>query len=100
MDLRVAKLIVKTAEDEGLDGVSLHENYSGRGMYGKTTAGIVCDSDGDLLAAVASAVWNFAGACGDPDEGGLDENDLSIDTIVLALRRTSQDSMGRSRIIY
>ena len=40
MTLEDAQKIVDKAEEEGLD-VTLYENYSGRGMFGATTSGVV-----------------------------------------------------------
>lgn len=40
MTLEDAKKIVETAEQDD-SGITLYENYSGRGMFGKKTAGVV-----------------------------------------------------------
>lgn len=40
MKLETAQAIVQAATDNKLD-VTLRENYSGRGMFGKTTAAVV-----------------------------------------------------------
>lgn len=43
MDLKVARKLTEALIDAGI-GVSLREDYSGRGMYGATTPALVLDS--------------------------------------------------------
>lgn len=45
--------IMEVAEAEGLE-VRVRENYSGRGMFGRTTTGLV-GPEGDVLDAIALA---------------------------------------------
>lgn len=73
MDIEDAKQIVEFLEEEG-DEVTLREKYSGRGMYGKTTAGIVIDTIGFVYYAM----------------GRLD----------LEFVELREDNMGRSMIVY
>lgn len=85
MKLEHAQAIVNAASDAGLD-VRLYEGYSGRGMYGKTTAGVV-GSLRDILACTAQAAIN-------------QDHDGKGDDLVCALATTSSDSMGRDLIVY
>lgn len=55
MKLETAQAIVNAADEIDLMDVELNENYSGRGMYGRTTSGVVFKRYGDLLRAVALA---------------------------------------------
>ncbi len=83
MQLKTAKAIVKAAEEMDLT-VTLREGYSGRGMYGKTTTGVV-GSHSDVMKAIAAAAMD----CKKEDqEEFLEDMDLAT------------DSMGRSMIFY
>jgi hypothetical protein len=64
MDSRVAEEIVNASDCE------VFENYSGRGMYGKTTTAVTCDSINQFVAAVARAAVNcyFAANNANDDE--------------------------------
>jgi hypothetical protein len=43
-----------------ISGGDLRTDYSGRGMFGKETAGVVIDSIGDLLGAVLNEAEDMA----------------------------------------
>jgi hypothetical protein len=64
----------------------LQEEYSGKGMYGKTTTGIVVESVPEFLTAILQNVESLAEAF---KEEGIDR----IDAI-------HWDSLGTSTIIY
>lgn len=86
MDLKLAELLCSILEDEGED-VSIDEEYSGRGMYGDTTAAITGDfSPSILLMLVLERV----------KDGWLTE-DVLEDVKLKSLR---QDSMGLGVVIY
>ena len=53
MKLEHAEQIVEHIEGEGGEA-SLYEDYSGRGMYGSTTAGVVADSASSVARALAA----------------------------------------------
>lgn len=99
MLLETAKLIVASAEDMGYE-IELRESYSGRGMYGKTTVGIVCDSLGDFVGAVAQAAANLADAETRAMHNDVESNGMSTDDFISDVSAISTDSMGRSMIIY
>ncbi len=92
MKLEIAKLIVDSAEKLDLE-VKLREGYSGRGMFGKTTAGIV-GSKASITKATAYAAYRF----GSEDLPEIDE-DLEIEEFLEELD-FSWDSMGRDEIAY
>ena len=50
MTLRRAKNIVKKLSENGIE-VELREDYSGRGMYGRTTAGVILENAWSLSEA-------------------------------------------------
>jgi len=50
MDIENARAIVDKLEwDHNDDRAAVDENYSGRGMYGKTTAAVVCSNPDDVV---------------------------------------------------
>lgn len=81
-----AKMIVNAAEMIPLD-VTLREDYSGRGMSGDKTCGVV-GSMGDLFLAVATAAH----------EVGLDGEDG--EDFLVAVGQFTFDNMGRNLIAY
>lgn len=81
MDRELAEAIVEAIENNGGEA-ELREDYSGRGMYGKTTTGVVFD--GDLVSAIINNADLF-----------VEDDDPKFET-----RSLCEDSMGLSRIIY
>lgn len=109
MKLETAKRIVDIAEENGIE-LKLYENYSGRGMFGRTTTGIV-GSQTAIIEAVGLAAWrlgNEAGAANEQfeavEEGHDEETELKAERDVLQDAshaflddlKWSWDSMGRS----
>ncbi len=82
MKIENARRIVKAANELDLD-VTLREDYSGRGMMGRSTAGVV-GSMGDIVQSIALAANELG-----PELGPHFIEDMAIAT----------DSMGRSSII-
>jgi hypothetical protein len=50
MDRIAAERMVEAIENEGGEA-SIRDEYSGRGMYGRTTCAVVAESRGELYAA-------------------------------------------------
>ena len=69
--------------------VELREDYSGRGMYGENTSGIVVDSMNEFLKGL-----------GDYLETAHEDDFETIKEIGAAIRRLKTDSMGYQIIIY
>jgi len=94
MDRELAETLVQALEDEGYD-VSLYESYSGRGMYGKETSGVVLNDCGitEALSAVINNATMFIAEENEP----IEFFDLSERFDCRGFR---QDSMGRGIIIY
>lgn len=82
MDIECAEILVEHSYDE----LTLHENYSGRGMYGNTTAG-VSGSISDLFTAIASVMR----------DGSHEEREVVAEGI---RGGTRTDSMGLGTIFY
>jgi len=78
--------------DAGLDiGVAIkgREEYSGRGMNGKTTCAVVADRVVDIIAVAAQAGWAW--------RDGREEDDREIVDDLSGLRL---DSMGTGVVVY
>lgn len=71
-----------------IDG-EIHPDYSGRGMFGKTTVGFSCDSTSELIAEIISNAHEFVNY----DDEDYIEPEFSNVTL-------SMDSMGLGVIIY
>ena len=92
MDANIAKKLADaheelTGDDEGL---TLREDYSGRGMYGEKTAGVVGNLS-EFLVAIA-----YVGITMGKD--GIDENECY--EFVEAISKLETDNMGRQMIFY
>lgn len=94
MDVKTARKIVQAGDDLGLE-LNIREEYSGRGMFGKKTAGVVFDSLNDLLQSVAHAAAETA--IEDFEEHDGDE---SMQDFMEGLEIKGQDNMGMSSIVY
>lgn len=86
MKIEIAEEIIAAARDMGAD-VNLHEDYSGRGMYGDTTAAISGDLN-NIIAAVALAA------------GSLQDNHRKLEDLVEAMQKLNTDSYARQIIVY
>jgi len=81
MELEIAKALAELMESHGID-VDLRETYSGRFMYGETTAGLVIPRVVDLI----QFVWN--------NMAELVEMNLPD------MSELRSDNMARSMIVY
>lgn len=54
MDISFAQFLVDNANDHA----EIYENYSGRGMFGSTTTGVVCDNPINLLLVAVEYMKN------------------------------------------
>lgn len=87
MTLEVAQGIADAAADLGVD-VRVNKGYSGRGMFGKKTTGLVYNNWRSLLQAVAEYSARAI------NEG------TNFDDLMDDLRDLSEDNLGREIIIY
>lgn len=83
MQLQTAKRLRNAARRLGIEA-SVREGYSGRGMYGRTTAALTLARIGELAACAAAARVPRA----------------EREEFALELSRLSQDSMGFGIIVY
>ncbi len=88
MNRKLAQLLVDVCEDFDIDA-RIYENYSGRGMCGAVTTGIVME---DAIANLPFMLYNCAQSIVKLQEAG--ELPLELDDSF----RT--DSMGRDSIVY
>lgn len=87
MKKTTADLLVSAAEDNDID-LEVYDNYSGRGMYGTKTCGVVGNLR-DLIASVAIASREFK-----------DEESYSHEDFVDDLQNMRTDNLGRDFIYY
>lgn len=86
MDMELAEMIIEAIENNGMDA-ELRSDYLGRGMYGKSTHGIVTECEiGEIMAAVINNADIFV------------EDEEPIFGKFIELIRS--DSMGLSNILY
>lgn len=87
MDMELAEMIIEAMENNGYDA-ELRSDYSGRGMYGKSTHGVIIECGiGAAMAAIINNADIFVDAWGNPFF------DKSIELI-------RSDNMGLGNILY
>lgn len=91
MKLKTAQAIIEAAETNSFE-MELREGYSGRGMFGKTTVGIVYKNLGDLLTATAEAAVELY-------RKDQEDNGSRFDKFIVDIPDNT-DSMGLDSIIY
>ena len=67
-----------------------HNDYSGRGMYGRTTCAVSCEGYGELLRCVAQLAY----------EAASEEDGETYATLRRDLERLHFDSLGMGIIAY
>lgn len=98
MKLETANAIVKAAEDAGKE-VRLTESYSGRGMFGKMTAGVI-GSHSDVMIGITHACYRAGRSA---MEAELENDGTATDSakdMLHELGRLRQDNMGYDIILY
>lgn len=94
MKLEVAEALVQVLDDEGIEA-DLRESYNGRGMFDKTTAGVVLREG--TMADVVMAVINNATCFVAEEAEPVEFFDLSE---MFTVKNFRTDSMGRGIILY
>ena len=85
MDMELAEMIIEAMENNGHEA-ELRSNYSGRGMFGKSTHGIIIECGiGVVMAAVISNADIFVDDDGEP---------------IFVIESIRSDSMGLGTILY
>jgi len=82
MDAKLAETLADFVDAE------IYEDYSGRGMFGKTTTGLVVDNITELLAAVIN------------NADLLVEQDDEYPEALFSINGFRVDSMGTQTIVY
>lgn len=85
MDIALAKVLVNIVEESG-EQASIYDRYSGRGMYGDTTTGIVIDHLLYLTMALITQAHLLV------DENG--------DAIFVDIEQLRCDNLGKQFILY
>lgn len=83
MKLETAELITQY-------GGEVRENYSGSGMYGEQTSGVIFDSEKDFYRSLAGIILDCV------QDQNMEESAL----ICEALKKLKTDNMGTSIIYY
>lgn len=98
MKLETAKALVDTAYDMGhtQEDISLREDYSGRGMYGKSTAAVVVDN----IAFLACIAFELGASLESRGGTAIDEIGGAMENISQDLKNLRSDSMGRGYVVY
>ena len=106
MKKEIADILIEEADNVGID-LKAYEKYSGRGMYGKDTVGIVYEKENDLLRVVASAAARVQEEERErEEEAALDDQvmadleGLTVVEFIESLGGFRYDNMGRSLIVY
>lgn len=97
MKLETAEAIKEAADCIGSMDFSIREEYSGRGMFGRSTAALEYGDQNDLMVAVA-----YAAACIKESECANDAEpqELSVDDFLDEIRKFCHDNMGRDFVVY
>lgn len=80
-------------------GAEVRDEYSGRGMFGKTTTAIVAESKEFIILGISALLEDIL----DCDYDDLDQSDIErareLNMLIYKVSRASQDSMG-TIVIY
>ena len=90
MELKLAEKIVNICLHNSSHEIELREDYSGRGMFGKTTAAVIVEYESAITEAIGSFLV-------DASEDDIEEiNELGA----LMEKGYRTDSLGMRTIIY
>jgi hypothetical protein len=95
MKKAMAEFIAEKLEDMTGEKHSIREGYSGRGMFGSETFGIVCDSPMQVLDVVMECLLN-----GELDEDDIEELNDKLDEERGPNTGFRFDGMGLQYIVY
>lgn len=104
MDNKCADLIMEVANDAGFE-FDHRPDYSGRGMFSRTTSAISFNSLGQFIACVAEAGYRIAeeeaAVCHrDGEDLALGEPLVTLDEFTQELRDLRQDNIGSQVVLY
>lgn len=96
MKKETADLVCAALDESGVE-YTRRDDYSGRGMYGKTTVGIVVGGMGTFVGAAVRAA--FAMGQADSTRYGDAEPPIDPEDFAREIARVRTDNMGRSDVI-
>lgn len=99
MNIELARLLKNICEDVGNQECEIREEYSGRGMMGRTTAGIVIDSVPLLVADILQWVSGNIGRREDENQKGCGFHEW-LGPEIPDMTDLRVDNMGRQTILY
>lgn len=89
----IIRWTVLRLNEEGMKA-RLDTEYSGRGMYGRSTMAIVVDSDiGHVNATIRNVILEYRESMANPES-------LDVDSLMNEISMNSIDNMGKSFVIY
>ncbi len=94
-----AKVIIEAAKEMGKE-VTLRDDYSGRGMYGKQTAAVI-GRQNDIIVCIARA-GVVLGAHEEARENNADQEEnqfIDSDDFLEDIEKLRWDNMGRDDIV-
>lgn len=99
MNIQTAQFLVEATENACNQEIDLQQSYSGRGMYGRSTAAaaVVVDDFGQLLADVLNYIQENIGEGDETTEGQRTWEGVNLTE---EIGRFNVDSMGRGVVIY
>ena len=92
MKKEIAERLVNYGND-----LKIYEEYSGRGMYGKTTTAIEVDTPSDFFEAMGDLMLEMVG---DAMMEGDDYDIKDVEELAKVLSNLNQDSLGLGYVIY
>jgi len=92
------QVTAEALDQEGAEDI--RDDYSGRGMCGKTTHAVVFEDWRDAIKAIVNVSLEI-GANHNDDVRGVSEAHLdAMDTVIDDLKKIRYDSMGKSIVLY
>jgi len=84
MDKELAETIVEAIENDNGNEARIYENYSGRGMYGSKTTGVVAKSMSSIMSAIINNAHILINDDNEPkyNVGDFRSDNLGYDIIV------------------
>jgi len=98
MTKELAEFLALAAQENDQE-VKIYKNYSGRGMFGRTTYGVTCDSASSLLSAVLEYFKNNIVETEDEEGDSTPSEYEGKNLSEIEFSEFSTDNMGRDKII-
>jgi hypothetical protein len=100
MNLMTAKTLISIGNSLGVD-LELYNDYSGRGMYGRTTTGVISSNSKDISIVIdeINTLMEDDEAWSIEDDNG-DEIDINYAELERGITNLRHDNLGKSDYIY